>query len=572
MIRITRTACYLMALLFAVFYASGCKSTSSDLSDVNKSTNENTEYEMDKSPEEPQINGTSDNNSKDTSIEGKEEPYREVTIPNGEIDESLLKKISYDIMVNKKSTNNFQREEKIIMGNPEDYSDIKGITTFRGGPFRDSPSFGTAKIEEKKLEIKWSIPIGRTDNWSGVGWNGQPSIVEWPNELKENMNINPNKKAEENLREVIYATLDGNVYFLDLDDGEYTREPIKIPGPVKGSVSVDPRGIPLLYVGQGINKVHGRTVEMGYRIFSLIDGKKLFFINGKDSFAKSGWPAFDSTALVDKNTDTLIICGENGILYTVKLNSKYDKENNNISIDPQVVKYRYSVKGNRYQGIENSAAVYRNLAFFGDNGGWLQCVDLNTLTPVWIQNVTDDTDSTIVLEEESEGKVALYTANEVDKQGSKGYCYARKLDALTGKILWEKPYKCSYNETNGGALATPVVGKKSIENMVIFNIARYGGMGKGILAALDKETGEEIWTLKLDRYCWSSPVAVYTENGDAYIIVCDSGGNMLLIEGTTGKVLYEISLGSNVEGSPAVFENMIVVGTRGQKIFGVEIK
>ena len=36
----------------------------------------------------------------------------------------------------------------------------------------------------------------------------------------------------------------------------------------------------------------------------------------------------------------------------------------------------------------------------------LQCIDINTLEPVWIANVYDDIDATIVLEETD--KVSLY--------------------------------------------------------------------------------------------------------------------------------------------------------------------
>lgn len=93
-----------------------------------------------------------------------------------------------------------------------------------------------------------------------------------------------------------------------------------------------------------------------------------------------------------------------------------------------------------------------------------------------------------------------------------------------------------------------------------------------MLAALDKSSGEEIWRLEMTNYSWSSPVDVYTEKGDGYIILCDSAGKMHLIDGLTGTILDSISLGANIEGSPAVFEDMIVVGTRGQKIFGVKIR
>jgi outer membrane protein assembly factor BamB len=92
------------------------------------------------------------------------------------------------------------------------------------------------------------------------------------------------------------------------------------------------------------------------------------------------------------------------------------------------------------------------------------------------------------------------------------------------------------------------------------------------MVALDTDTGREIWRLDMNLYAWSSPVAFYDEAGRAYVAVCDSGGTMFLVEGATGQVLQQIGLGSLVEASPAVYENMLVVGTRGKKICGVKIK
>lgn len=492
------------------------------------------------------------------------------------IDKEILKKIDYEISYDDGVIKENIEKKSFSMGTPEDYSDIKGVACFRGNNFRNSASYGFADISDKKLEIVWNVSIGGIGRWTGVGWNGQPAIIEWPDELRKSMNIFEDVKNKEGLKEVIYATLDSNIYFLDLDDGSFTRDKIKVPGPIKGSVSIDPRGIPLLYAGQGINMVNERRVQMGYRIFNLLDQSLLHFINGSDSFAFRGWSAFDSTSIVDKKTDTMLICGENGILYKVKLNTSYNETEKELSIDPITTKYRYKILGNNYQGIENSIAVYKNLAYFADNGGWLQCIDINTLEPTWIYNVTDDTDSTIVIDEEDNRKVSLYTACEVDKQGPKGNSYIRKLNAISGELIWEKSYSCfsklGDRPNNGGALATPIVGKKSIENLVIYNLARYGGFNKGLLIALDKKTGNEVWRLELKNYSWSSPVDIYTEEGEGYILLCDSAGRMYLIEGATGKVLDEVLLGSNVEGSPAVFENMVVVGTRGQKIFGIRIK
>lgn len=461
-------------------------------------------------------------------------------------------------------------DRNINFGSGQDYSDLKGVPCFRGDNMRDGGSYGTVEVKEQKLEKVWEKNIGAIDSWTGVGWNGQPSIVQWDKSVIKDMNLKSDKKQKDGLKEVIYATLDGNVYFLDLEDGKETRDKLRIGAPVKGSLTVDPRGIPLLYVGQGIDTNGGSYVDFAYRIFSLTNFQKLYEIKGRDSFARRDWGAFDSTSLVDKTTDTFIECGENGVIYSGKLNTKY--ENGNVSINPEISKYRYDIPGKDKKGVENSIAIYKNYGYFADNDGILQCLNLDTLKPVWVTNVNDDTDSTSVLEK-GEDSLSLYTACEVDHQGSGGYSYVRKIDAASGKILWENKYKCAYNEeVNGGALATPIVGRGDISNLVIFNIARTPSANAGLLVALDKESGKEVWSMQLKNYCWSSPLALYTGSQKSYIVQCDSTGKAMLIEGSTGKLLDSIELGANVEGSPAAFDNNLVVGTRGSKIVGFKVK
>lgn len=501
------------------------------------------------------------------------------------VDESIVKlpidkecfpdiyKFKWDVEKDTKIIAPFSRDYNINFGSPEEYSDVDGITAFRGNNYRNSASFGFTEVNEGKLEKLWSSNIGFIDIWTGVGWTGQPAIVKWNEKVKKIMNIYPAKKSKKDLKEVIYATLDGNIYFYDLDDGLPTRDPIKVGYPHKGSLSVDPRGYPLLYAGQGIEQVGGKPVPIGFRIYSLIDQKLLYFINGYDPFALRSWAAFDSNCLIDKNTDTLIEYGENGILYSGKLNTRFDINKGSISISPDLIKYRYTHSNAVQLGVENSPSIYKSNIYFADNSGMFQCVDLNTLTPVWARNINDDTDSTSAIEEVSEEEVYLYTACEVDKQGDTGFSFVRKINALTGSLIWEKKYQCLFDSyTNGGTLASPVIGRNQIDNVVIFNIAKTGSKSGGKLVALDKKTGKEVWSRNLRYYCWSSPVDVYSKDGRAYLIVCDSGGFMSLLDAATGKTIDQVSLGANIEGSPAVYNDMVVVGTRGQKIWAVRIK
>ena len=47
---------------------------------------------------------------------------------------------------------------------------------------------------------------------------------------------------------------------------------------------------------------------------------------------------------------------------------------------------------------------------------------------------------------------------------------------------------------------------------------------------------------------------------------------MFLIDGKSGSILNTITLDANIEASPAIYEDMIVVATRGGSIYGIEIK
>ncbi len=480
-----------------------------------------------------------------------------------------------------------KNKNKISFGQPGDYSLLEGITAFRGNNYRNSASFGTRSVTQKQLQIVWEkTGLGsisaHNSKWPGTGWTGQPLIVHWDEDVRKIMNINEEMKSKD-LVEVIYPALDGNIYFLDLETGKPTRNKIEIGYPIKGTAMVDPRGYPILYTGMGINENNskdennGKFTEYKYRIISLIDQTEMYSLFGRDEAAFRGWGANDSSALLDKGTDTLINCGENGLVYKVKLNTKFDKSAGTLSIAPQITKYRYRSSFTDEQGIENSPAIYKNYMYFNDNGGTLQCLDLNTLKPVWAYDTGDDTDSTTVIEETDKG-VFLYTANEIDKRGEGGKNkYAdsniRKFNALTGELIWQKDYQCVYNYyINGGALGTPVVGKDDISNMVIFNICFTGTNTDGTMVALDKDTGEEIWKKKLASYSWCSPVDFKSSEGKTYIAYTDYAGYMHLVDPMNGKTLDSVSLGLNVESSPAIYNDTLVVGSYAQKIFGIKVK
>jgi outer membrane protein assembly factor BamB len=206
------------------------------------------------------------------------------------------------------------------------------------------------------------------------------------------------------------------------------------------------------------------------------------------------------------------------------------------------------------------------------------CIDLDTMELVWAQDTRDDSNSSPVIERVAKDEAYIYTAPSLhwtQNANANGTIYIYKLNAITGEIVWQTPYQVhTVNLLSGGVQSTPVLGKpgSSIEGFVIYSISRIPDVYTGVMVALDTKTGEEIWRLDMANYTWSSPVAFYEEDGTAYIAVCDSVGDVTLVEGATGKVLDTASVGSLVEASPAVYEDMLIIGTRGMLICGVQIK
>ncbi len=500
--------------------------------------------------------------------------------------------------------NSFQRTEPIEFPSADEYNaeTVKGILTFRGNNWRNVSSVGTVNLTEYKLTKVWDKKIssltkgGGSGSWSGCGWTGQPLIVQWPAETRRIMNLYDWAKENEDLIEVIYPTEDGNIYFLDLETGKQTRDTIEMKVPFKGTGSVDPRGLPLLYCGSGDQYENDSQKSRAF-IISLINGNVLYEFGkqGTDPFARRRWYAYDSAPLVDAKTDTLIYPGENGIVYTMKLNTQYDPELGSISVNPSdIVKFRYDCNNiydeidkadrtHRWQGYEGSAVAWNGYLYLSSNDSMFQCIDLETMQVIWIANTVDDTNGSPVLEVISDEEAYLYVGTSLHftkDKNSTGIAPFFKINAMTGRI--EAQYGLNVytvSGVSGGIQSTAALGRpgSNVENLVFITIARYGDKDSGVLVALDKETltvHDEIgWEFKMDAYSWSSPTVVYDADGKGYVIQADSKGRIYLIDGATGRQLGVVRpTDSNFEASPAVFGNMLVIGCRGdQTIFGIRL-
>ncbi len=440
-----------------------------------------------------------------------------------------------------------------------------GIYTFRGGNQRNSPVRGEISFQPKKIIKDWEFQTaidtmkGAFGYWrGGAGWTGQPLVVNWKkNEITLLSNLKPEFRSKNELKEIIQISLSGKIYFLDFETGAETRPPLFIRNPIKGTPSIDPKNKDLLFVGQGIP----HRGKMAWRVFHL---KKQSLIHEQilpSAFSYRKWGACDASPLLDTTSSTMIWPTESGVIYR----TNYSDTSFN-----SVEQFRYKLPASHHQGIESSPCAFKQLGYFTDNGGNVFCADLRTMQPRWHFFNTDDSDASPVLSIEKENPFILI-GNEVDKQGSKGFGYLRKLNALTGKEVWHFERECyssvGVKVNNGGMLCTPLLGKKQAANIVYTIFSRTTINGAGELVALNKETGTVVFKVPFKQYSWVSPIALYDKNGYPTLFVPTVGGVIYLIDGMNGSVLYSENFGCTFESSPIAWGNRIIQPARGNKIF-----
>ncbi|MBQ9326806.1 MAG: PQQ-binding-like beta-propeller repeat protein [Clostridia bacterium] len=507
-------------------------------------------------------------------------------------DPSLIR--SATIYVDTKSVASYDRpvEEIIDMPDADHYArQPYGVMTYRGSSFRQNAAEGTVSGTPSAMNIRWRQEAGSvkgaSSTYYGIGWTGQPLIVKWSKEIREMSNIFEDKKNTKALREVIIAGEDGKIYFLDLETGEATRDVIQLGYPMRGTPSVHAMGFPVMAVGQYARKMSNKTGDIGLRVYDLLTQKQAFMLDGLDG--KTGRPyygvgSFETSSLYDYSSDTMISAGTNGMLYTTRLNTAINRTQNTLTMDPQQVVLRTKAKGeeDKQTAVESSLAAYQNYVFYADMAGILRCVDTSTMTTLWAVDTGDSVEAAVALDLDAQGQLWLYTANTL-QQRSKGDCAIRRYDALSGRLDWEYlvPVTKATKKHNviGGCKASPVIGRSGLNDYVYFTLSSAkdvnGSSAESVLIALDKASGTLAWQKPFSAYTYSSPVAVYTEEGRGSLIQATSDGTLYLLDGLSGQTVSTLQVEGTIHASPAVYKDILVIGTQGKDtsfIYGIDLQ
>ena len=496
---------------------------------------------------------------------------------------------------------NYQRAADDVINMPagDEYLTMPfGVTTFRGNAFRMNAAVGYINPPTSMTEL-WQVPGGSLKiaaGWRyGFGVYSQPAIVKWTKEVRDVMALNEASRGISALKEVIIGGQDGKVYFLNLADGSETRAPIEIGYALRGAPSVHSLGYPVLTFGQYSNKLpSGNAKSMGLYYYNLADNKRLRLINTLDDRAYYSFGAMDTSALFDRNSNTLITIGTNGMLYTEKLNLYLAMNDGGFfhfgDVEESVALVSTTKKQEASQAaVESSLAMYGPYAFYADMGGVLRCVDTTTMDTVWAVKTGDAVRAAVALDLDAETNTLwLYTANTITNRSKNGDVTIRRYNAMTGEQDWAlavnsiRKYKgqtdATGKEITAGAVASPVIGQHELNGLVYFTLSSVSANGyasltgdssaqqqPSVLIAINKADGSVAWTQPMGAYSYSSPVAVYSEDGQGWIIQCCSNGTIYLLDGLTGATVSTLQVAGIIEGSPAVYGDTMVFGTTGKE-------
>jgi len=424
------------------------------------------------------------------------------------------------------------------------YGIVEGLTMFRGNPTRSY--HGSGPIPDS-LEVAWRYPSqpmcgtstvgGEEIQWCGTGWTGQPVVWERP----------------DGITEVIFGAYDKNIHFLDASTGEPTRPRFPMGDIIKGSVTLDPDGYPLLYAG---------SRDSNFRIIALdrVTPQEVWRLSAFDvpGIWNNDW---DSNPVVVDGV--MYLGGENSWWYAVALN-RSTGDDGRVAVDPEIVfdmpaftpELRAAV-GNQ-QSVENSTLVVNNTAFFANSAGRIVGVDVSDLPDggaevVFDYWVGDDVDATLVADDEG----YVYVSAEVDLRTARSTEVGQLVKLDPGRpedpLVWGIDIPGT-GDVDGGIWATPAV----VDGLV------YVPTNPGELLVVDAETGDVVWRDSVGTHAWSSPSVI--GNRMVVAVDCEIGGGLRIYDITNHRTPQTISdnqfSGGCIESTPAVWNGDIYVGSR----------
>ena len=428
-------------------------------------------------------------------------------------------------------------------GQPYPDAEVEGLLTFRGNPSRSYYGVGPVPATPVRVHrfpaepmCRESANLGVVKVWCGMGWTGQPLIVE-----------------REDRTWAIFGGYDGNIHFMDAQTGQRILPDVETGDIIKGTPTVDPSGLPLVYSGS-------RDDLLRVIAFDRPGQAEVLWTLDSESRGPVLWnDDWDSSPIV--LGDYLVVGSESSRFWVIKLNRTTDAAGL-VQVAPQVVftteawdQEVLAANGDEVASVESSVAVHGDTVYFGTSAGLILGYDLSAVPAggqprkVFRFWTGGDNDASVVVDEQG----FLYVASQYDRNLAR----AREVGQLTkldprnaaAPIVWKVD---DASALKGGIYGTPGIHGDTV----------YVGTNGGRLLAVDRTTGAVRWERRLPPPVWGSPVIV-----DDTLLIGDCDGVLHAFDVSNPLVApperWAIELGGCIEATPAVWKGRIYVGTRG---------
>lgn len=421
-----------------------------------------------------------------------------------------------------------------------------GMTMFRGNPTRTF--YGTGPVPFSPSEA-WRYPGtamcsssssgGESTVWCGMGWTGQPVVYE----------------REDGVTELIFGAYDRAVHFVDAETGRDLRPPFVTGDIIKGSVTLDPDGYPLLYFGSRDNKLRIMALDRDEPevLWSLDAG----VVNG---IWNNDWDG--NPVIVD---DIMYEGGENSWFFAYQLNREMGADGL-VRVDPtQLVAMpgyddELIARSGRNVSIESSVAVFEQRVYFTNSGGRVVGLDVSNIRSGAAPIVFDyyaggDIDATPVVD--SEGHLYVSIEYEPGEMGPG----ERERSQEVGQLVKLDPYAVGDPRIWGLDLTTGTGDSGLWSTPALHDGVLYVNTHQGDLIAVDAGTGEIVWSDPVGFHSWSSPAVV-----DDTLIVATCLGELRgysLADPRSPVEQWTVQASpSCLEATPVIWDGSIYIGSR----------
>jgi outer membrane protein assembly factor BamB len=358
-------------------------------------------------------------------------------------------------------------------------------------------------------------------------------------------------------RWAVFGGYDGNIHFMDAITGDRILPDVETGDIIKGTPTFDPDGFPLVYSGSRDDLLRVIAIDRPGQaeVLWTLDSESVRPVLWNDDW--------DSSPLV--LDDYLIVGSESSRFWVIKLNRTTDAQGL-VQVAPTVVfttpawdSQAISANGDEVASVESSVAVHDNTVYFSTSAGLVLGYDLSGVADgiaprqVFRFYSGNDADASVVVDDEG----YLYSASEYDRPLAR----AREVGQLTkldpsntvNPVVWKFDDSAALQ---GGVYGTPAINGDTI----------YFPTNEGRLLGLDRATGATKWERRLPPPVWGSPAVV-----DDVLLIGDCQGFFHAFDVSNPDVpppeLWSVELGGCIEATPAVWDGRIYIGTRAGHLF-----